>query len=63
MRYWTAMWDENGIPHYLPEYSKSGVGQKVLVDTEEGELVEGTVIYERKADYKQPEFKVKSNEK
>jgi hypothetical protein len=18
---WTGMWDENGIPHYLPEYS------------------------------------------
>lgn len=20
--HWTAMWDENGIPHYLPEYHK-----------------------------------------
>ena len=22
MSYWTTMWDQDGIPHYLPEYSK-----------------------------------------
>ena len=21
-RYWTAIWDEDGIPHYLPKYSE-----------------------------------------
>ena len=21
-RYWTAIWDKNGIPHFLPKYSQ-----------------------------------------
>ena len=50
MKHWTAMIDENGIPHYLPKYSEEGAAihhrDKEVLDQINERWKKGDLSYE-----------------